>query len=222
MSVSRYQRGSQRLSHIDAEAGEQVIRSLAHIAPDLATYILEFAFGDVFCRPGLSLKQRELATIAALTAMGTAEPQLKVHIAAGLNVGLSQQEIVETMIQMAVYAGFPAALNGVFAAQQVFESAPMAAKPVGITALLRINDLAQIEYTLSALQDLARQTQLEPGCLEFRIQHDVSQPDTILLWEQWRDETAFNEHLAAPHTVDYQAQNLTSLVQYWRMNELKL
>jgi 4-carboxymuconolactone decarboxylase len=82
--------------------------------------VIQFGFGQVYSRAGLTLQQRELATIAALTAMGNAQPQLKVHIGAALNVGLSQTEIVETMIQMSVYAGFPAALNGLFAAKEVF------------------------------------------------------------------------------------------------------
>jgi 4-carboxymuconolactone decarboxylase len=68
------------------------------------------------------LREREIATIAALTAMGTATPQLKVHIEAGLNVGLSRDEIIEVLMQMSVYAGFPAALNGLFAAKEVFKS----------------------------------------------------------------------------------------------------
>ena len=54
--------------------------------------------------------------------MGTAAPQLKVHVGAGLNVGLSEAEIVEILMQVAVYAGFPAALNGLFAAREVFEA----------------------------------------------------------------------------------------------------
>jgi len=108
------------LSEIDGEAGEKVIDSLADIAPDFAKYLLEFPFGDIYSRPGLDIRAREIATIAALTALGNATPQLKVHIAAGLNVGLSRDEIVETIMQMAVYAGFPAALNGLFAAKEVF------------------------------------------------------------------------------------------------------
>jgi len=108
------------LSEIDGEAGEKVIDSLADIAPDFARYVLEFPFGDIYSRPGLDIRAREIATIAALTALGNATPQLKVHIAAGLNVGISRDEIVETIMQMAVYAGFPAALNGLFAAKEVF------------------------------------------------------------------------------------------------------
>ncbi|RQM47449.1 carboxymuconolactone decarboxylase family protein [Paraburkholderia bannensis] len=117
---SRLARGLRMLTAIDGHAGEQVVASLADIAPDFATYLLEFPFGDIYARPGLDLRAREIATIAALTALGHAQPQLKVHIAAGLNVGLSEAEIVETIMQMAVYAGFPAALNGLFAAREVF------------------------------------------------------------------------------------------------------
>lgn len=117
---SRLARGQRMLSEIDGSAGEKVIDSLADIAPDFARYLLEFPFGDIYARPGLDLRAREIATIAALTAIGHAQPQLKVHIAAGLNVGLTRAEIVEIVMQMAVYAGFPAALNGLFAAREVF------------------------------------------------------------------------------------------------------
>ncbi|KFC66355.1 4-carboxymuconolactone decarboxylase [Devosia sp. LC5] len=120
VSESRYERGTRKLAEIDGEGGQAVIASLADIAPDFARYIVEFPFGDIYSRPGLDLRAREVATIAALTAMGNARPQLKVHIRAGLNVGLSRDQIVETIMQMAVYAGFPAALNGLFAAKEVF------------------------------------------------------------------------------------------------------
>ncbi|EKV00191.1 uncharacterized protein, gamma-carboxymuconolactone decarboxylase subunit like protein [Leptolyngbya sp. PCC 7375] len=116
----RYQHGWQMLKTIDGEAGEKVIDSLQSIAPDLARYIIEFPFGDIYTRPGLDLKSREIATLAALTALGNAQPQLKVHIHAALNVGCTAQEIVEVVMQMAVYAGFPAALNGMTAVKQVF------------------------------------------------------------------------------------------------------
>jgi 4-carboxymuconolactone decarboxylase len=108
------------LSEIDGHAGENVVNQLADIAPDFARYVIEFSFGDIYSRPGLDLRSREIATIAALAALGNAAPQLKVHIEACLNVGVSREEIVEVLIQMAVYAGFPAAVNGLFAAKEVF------------------------------------------------------------------------------------------------------
>ncbi|WP_051384480.1 carboxymuconolactone decarboxylase family protein [Nitratidesulfovibrio termitidis] len=117
---TRYQRGLRVLSQVDGTAGEQVVAKLAEFAPDFARLLVEFPFGDVYARPQLDLREREIATIAALTAMGTARPQLEVHIAAGLHVGLTRDEIMEVIMQMAVYAGFPAALNGIAAAREVF------------------------------------------------------------------------------------------------------
>ncbi len=119
MSQDRYARGWEKLKEVDGEAGERVIEGLKDIAPDLARYTIEFPFGDIYQRPGLDLKSRQIATVAALTALGTL-PQLRVHIHGALNVGCNRQEVVEVIIQMAVYAGFPAALNGMFAAKEVF------------------------------------------------------------------------------------------------------
>lgn len=122
MLPDRYQQGLAKLREIDGEAGERVVESLAGIAPDFARYLIEFPFGDIYSRPGLDLQRREIAVIAALTAMGNAAPQLKVHLQAALNVGVTREEVVEVIMQMAVYAGFPAALNGLSAAREVFAS----------------------------------------------------------------------------------------------------
>jgi 4-carboxymuconolactone decarboxylase len=119
---NRYTQGWDKLKEIDGDAGEKVIESLKDIAPDLGRYIIEFAFGDIYSRPGLSLQSRELATVAALTALGNAQPQLKVHIHGALNVGCTRKEVIEVIVQMAVYAGFPAALNGITAAKEVFQA----------------------------------------------------------------------------------------------------
>lgn len=121
MKSKRYETGWKKLAEIDGSQGEKVVEALKDIAPEFADLLIEFPFGDVYSRPGLDLRSREIATVAALTALGTAEPQLKVHVHAALNVGCARQEIIEVMIQMAVYAGFPAALNGLFAAKEVFD-----------------------------------------------------------------------------------------------------
>ena len=120
MDNERYQRGWEKLKEVDGLAGENVINGLRDIAPDFARLLIEFPFGDIYSRPGLDLRTRELIVVAALTAMGNAAPQLKVHLHGARNVGCSEQEIIEVIMQMAVYAGFPAALNGLFAAREVF------------------------------------------------------------------------------------------------------
>ena len=125
---SRYEQGLKKLKEIDAEQGERVMASLADIAPDFARLVVEFPFGDIYTRPGLDLRTRELATVAALTAMGTAPGQLRIHIHGALNVGCRRSEILEVIMQMVVFAGFPAALNGIAAAREVFASRPQEAE----------------------------------------------------------------------------------------------
>ena len=119
METSRFNKGLELLTKIDGEAGQNVIESLQDICPDLAKYTIEYPFGDVYARERLDLKSREIATVAALTALGNCAPQLKVHLNAALNVGCSEEEIKEVILQMSVYAGFPAALNGMFAFKEV-------------------------------------------------------------------------------------------------------
>ncbi|WP_406509803.1 carboxymuconolactone decarboxylase family protein [Streptomyces sp. NBC_00212] len=117
----RYERGLAKLAEVDGHAGDQVVASLRDIAPDLTRYIIEFAFGDIYSRSALDLKSRELASVAMCTALGTAAPQLRVHIHGFLNVGGTREEVVEVITQMVGYAGFPAALNGIAAAREVFD-----------------------------------------------------------------------------------------------------
>jgi 4-carboxymuconolactone decarboxylase len=116
----RRERGLRRLQEVDPEQIGRIVAGLQDIAPDFADHFIEFAFGDIYARPGLDLRTRQIATVAALTALGTAPTQLKVHIGGALHVGWRREEIVEVIMQMAVYAGFPAALNGLAAAKEVF------------------------------------------------------------------------------------------------------
>jgi 4-carboxymuconolactone decarboxylase len=116
----RFEKGWQVLEQTHPKAAQAVLEQLSTIAPDFGRFLVEFGYGDIYARPGLDLKSREMITIAALTAMGNAAPQLKTHIEAGLNVGLTREQIVETIMQMAVYAGIPAALNALSEAKEAF------------------------------------------------------------------------------------------------------
>ncbi|MCH3963925.1 MAG: carboxymuconolactone decarboxylase family protein [Clostridium sp.] len=119
---SRYELGINKLSEVDGTGGTEVVESLNDIAPDLGKYIIEFAFGDIYTRPSLDLKQRELVTLSTLAALGGCEKQLDVHINGALNVGISKKEIIEVFIQCIPYIGFPKVLNAVSAAKDVFLS----------------------------------------------------------------------------------------------------
>lgn len=122
MENNRYTRGINHLSDVDGEAGEKVIASLETIAPDLARYIIEFAFGDIYHREGLDLKEREMVTVTSLLTTGGCEAQLEVHVNGALNVGIPAKKIIEIFIQCVPYVGFPKVLNAVSVAKKVFEN----------------------------------------------------------------------------------------------------
>lgn len=121
-NIERRNHGLDVLRGIDGDAGVKVIDSLADLSPALGHHVAAFAFGDIYSRPGLDARSRQLVTIGVLTALGGCEAQLKVHVGASLNIGLTPDEIVEAILHAAVYAGFPRALNATFAAKDVFDS----------------------------------------------------------------------------------------------------
>ncbi len=120
--MSRYQKGMNVLGAINGTSGKKILNQLKEISPDMARFVVEFPYGDIYSRPGLNLKTRELITIASLVTLGFASHELKAHIRNALNAGCTEDEIKETIIQMSVYAGFPAALNGLLMAHEVLKN----------------------------------------------------------------------------------------------------
>lgn len=120
MNSERLERGKRKINELMVGADQGVLKGLGKTAPDLANYVLEFVFGDLYSRSGLDLKTKQILTITILATLGNAKPQLAYHINCGLNVGITRQEIIDIMTHIAGYAGFPAALNGVATAKEVF------------------------------------------------------------------------------------------------------
>jgi 4-carboxymuconolactone decarboxylase len=118
--TARHEHGREILDAIDGEAGARVIDSLADIAPELGHQIVAWGFGEIYARPGLEPRDRQLVTLGMLTALGGCEPQLDVHINAALNVGLTPEQVIEAFLHAAVYCGFPRALNATLTAKKVF------------------------------------------------------------------------------------------------------
>ena len=118
-NMTRYEKGKEVLESIQERSVEEIFKDLEDVAPDLGRFVVEFPYSEIYTRPEVDLKTRELCTVAALTVLGTI-PQLKEHINAALNVGNSEAEIVEIIMQMSAYCGFPKAINGAVAAKEVF------------------------------------------------------------------------------------------------------
>ncbi|MGO1470201.1 MAG: carboxymuconolactone decarboxylase family protein [Tissierella sp.] len=126
MSNDRYEKGIKKIQEFtvshDAKnpTGEMEIgEAFKDIAPDLSKYVVEFAFGDIYSRPGLDNKQKVLTTISSLVSQGM--PQIEIHINSGLNVGLTPEEIVGCIVHLLPYTGFPRVLNALKVAQKIFD-----------------------------------------------------------------------------------------------------
>ena len=125
MTSDRYQKGIDKIQELTQSPDDNptgfmdIGASFKDIAPDLEKYVVEFAFGDIYSRPGLDNKQKVLTTITALVAQG--KPQIEMHIKTGLSVGLTPEEIVGCIIHLIAYVGFPSALNALKVAQKVFK-----------------------------------------------------------------------------------------------------
>jgi len=125
---SRYDCGLATLQAIFGPGIESALKGLAATSPELVRCLVEFPFGDIYPRPRLNLKTREMLTVAALTVLGYPQAELKDHIRGALNVGCTRDEILEIILQMAVYAGFPAALEAVKTAASVFREKEVSAQ----------------------------------------------------------------------------------------------
>src|SRR5690625_3325329 len=125
MANDRYQQGLEKIKELTQSDDENptgfmdIGDGFKDIAPDLSRYVVEFAFADIYSRPGIDNKQKVLTTITALVAQG--KPQIEMHIKTGLSVGLKPEEIVGCIIHLIPYVGFPSVLNALKAAQKVFK-----------------------------------------------------------------------------------------------------
>jgi 4-carboxymuconolactone decarboxylase len=120
MGDDRYERGRRRLNELAGERGESVMAALEEVSPDLARYVIEFGYGDIYSRPTLDDHARQLAAISALSAMGGAEPQLEYHIGIALDVGVPPEQIVETVLFLSPFVGFARTLNAVRSVKRAF------------------------------------------------------------------------------------------------------
>lgn len=103
---TRYERGREKLLEVHGEKSLRTIESLG----DLGRAIIEFAYGEVYSRPGLSIRDRQIASVAALVALGRSS-QLPIHLRSSLKAGLTPDELREIILQTATLAGFPPAMN---------------------------------------------------------------------------------------------------------------
>lgn len=116
----RYQLGLEKLKELLGARGLLVVDTLSKMSTEFARLYVEVPFTDFYSRGVLSNKTRELIAIAALSCIGDVTPQLETHIYGALNVGCTREEIMETIIQISVFAGFPRTMNSITIAHKIF------------------------------------------------------------------------------------------------------
>src|SRR6476620_9298485 len=149
----RRARGTQKLSEILGQAPEQVERSLGDVAPQLATYVLETIYGEIYQSPVLDSRTRQIVTVAALATLGTAAPQLRTHIGGALRCGVTREELVEIMMQLVPYVGVAAAINGVAACREVFAATDQNSRQGRQVQLVRHRKYRGIQATSPAMTE---------------------------------------------------------------------
>lgn len=188
----RYERGLARFKELHPDGIEHLMKTMNQTNPDLGRYIMEFQFGNIFSRPGLTLKEREMAMIAGLTCLGHATHQVKVHTKVALGIGVTRLEIVEIIMQMALFAGIPAGINAMKAANEAFaetNTPPLPATPPpptggiddryerGLAKLKEMNPKG-IDHLLAAMEDF--NPDLGRFILEFQFAGIFSRPGLTL------------------------------------------
>ena len=208
--AERLRRGQKALDGISQSSGQSVVSSFDEIAPDLGRYILEFPYGEVFSRPGLDLKSRELATVAALTATGRTVDgtPLAVHVNAALNVGASPREVTEVIFQMIPYAGFPRVEKAIAAADKVFAERRLTLAPQTTTKQPNLTIIGRLHAKRGrggelkeALLPVVAASRREPGCINYDLHVDVADPNAFVIYENWVDQAALDRHFKQPHSV---------------------
>lgn len=128
-SADRYQHGLEIMQRLWGEPMTTELRSLWQQAdPDLEHYITAFALGDIWARPSLDLKTRSLICLAAAVALER-EGQIRLHTHGALHNGATEAEVTETILQLMIYAGFPAAWQAMVVARQVIAAQASADQP---------------------------------------------------------------------------------------------
>ncbi|MGI5225571.1 carboxymuconolactone decarboxylase family protein [Actinoallomurus sp. CA-142502] len=104
--------GYRLLEVLQDEATREGLRGIEETAPGFTDWIVTALFGGTYLREGLSLRDRQVANLAALVAVGGVDPQLAGHVRTSLRIGMTREEVIEVFVHLAPYVGVPKALAG--------------------------------------------------------------------------------------------------------------
>lgn len=117
----KYKRGLEILKELHGgQVGEAMVQEMAEVCPDFCTMTIEWALGGIMARPGLDVATRELLLVASCATRGNADPQLRAHMESARKLGVSREQMVETLLTLLFYAGGPAVRNALLIIREVY------------------------------------------------------------------------------------------------------
>ena len=203
----KYEQGRKVLEELTKIPQSKPAPGFGEFAPRIDTFLKEHLFADIFESEVLTFQQREFVTISALAAMAGVTSQLQSHVKMGLNIGLTENQLVEVaaLIEQFVSRTQANSLRKVIAKPEI----PVTEKDM----MVRISEIEILpeylnEYNSILKEEAAASVEKEPGVVAIFPMNIRDQPTQIRIIEIYADSSAYQSHLKTPHFQHYKTSTL--------------
>ncbi len=177
------------------------------LGDEVARYLTEYCFGDIYTRTGLSLETKELLIYAILTTI-EAESQLRSHTIGNIKLGNDKATLAAVVIQCLPYVGFPPAMKALKIIQDAKETVESKDNNKVRLSRIVVDPLMLDEYNAYLKEEIEASMQLELGVLTLYATAEKDHPNRITILEIYADEAAYQYHIQTPHFLKYKEGTL--------------
>lgn len=198
---NRYDRGYKIQYPLYGDAIKESLKGVpGGMGDDVARFLTEFCFGDLYTRGGLDIKTRELLIYCVCVTL-EADSQVNSHTVGNLKVGNSKETLVAAVIQCLPYIGFPSALKALNVIKDT--PCPPAENNKVRLSLITVDPTQLDAYNAYLKEEIEASMQLEPGVLSLYAVSEKENPNRITILEIYADEAAYQSHIKTPHFIKY-------------------
>lgn len=181
------------------------------LGDDVARFLTEYGFGDIYTRGGLDLKTKELLVYAVITTL-EADSQLRSHTLSNIKLGNDKSTLTSVVIQCLPYIGFPAAMKTLRIIQETKEPDTITGSQKVRLAKIVVDQARLNEYNSYLKEEIESSMRLEPGVLTLYATFEKERPNRITILEIYANEEAYQSHIKTPHFLKYK-QGTLDMVQ---------
>lgn len=181
------------------------------LGDDVARFLTEYGFGDIYTRGGLDLKTKELLVYAVITTL-EADSQLRSHTLSNIKLGNDKSTLTSVVIQCLPYIGFPAAMKTLRIIQETKEPDTITGSQKVRLAKIVVDQARLNEYNAYLKDEIESSMRLEPGVLTLYATFEKERPNRITILEIYANEEAYQSHIKTPHFLKYK-QGTLDMVQ---------